>query len=152
MAFRKFPLAALLTIALLPPAALAALGGDVPSVQSDQSRLQAVRRATLSNGYTIHELTTANGLTVREYATVQGRIFAVSWQGPFMPDLQQLLGAYFPSFKLAVDERRAAGWRGPVSIRQDDLVVQSGGRMRAFSGRAWVPSLLPPQVAAEQIQ
>lgn len=139
-------------VALLPLTALAELGGDVGSVQADQNRLQAVRRATLSNGYTVHELTTENQITVREYASTQGKIFAVSWQGPFMPDLSQLLGSYFSTFKTVAAARRAAGARGPVALEQDDLVVQSGGHMRAYSGRAYVPSLLPPQVTIDEIQ
>lgn len=139
-------------LALTPFGAWAELGGDLGSVQTDQSRLQAVRRATLSNGYTVHELTTDNQITVREYASTQGKIFAVSWQGPFMPDLQQLLGTYFPTFKAAAAARRATGARGPVALEQDDLVVQSGGHMRAYSGRAYVPSLLPTHVSVDEIQ
>jgi hypothetical protein len=149
---RKYWSAVIALLALAPFAAWAELGGDLGSIQSDQSRLQAVRRATLNNGYTVHELTTDNQITVREYASTQGKIFAVSWQGPFMPDLQQLLGAYFPTFKAAAAARRAAGARGPVALEQDDLVVQSGGHMRAYSGRAYVPSLLPPQVSVDEIQ
>ncbi len=151
MTFTKLS-AGIALLALLPFSAHAELGGDVTSVQSDQSRLRAVRRATLSNGYTVHELQTDNGITIREYASTQGRIFAVSWQGPFMPDLQQLLGAYFPAFKTAAATRRASGLRGPVAVQQDDLIVQSGGHMRAFNGRAYIPSLIPPQVSIEEIQ
>lgn len=139
-------------LALMPFTALAELGGDAASVQTDQNRLQAVRRAMLSNGYTVHELQTDSGIIVREYASTAGKVFAVTWQGPFMPDLQQLLGSYFPAFKIAADARRAAGARGPVAIQQDDLVVQSAGHMRAYSGRAYVPSLIPPQVTIEEIQ
>jgi hypothetical protein len=139
-------------VAVLPLTAFAELGGNAASVQNDQSRLQAVRRATLSNGYTVHELTTANGIAVREYASTAGRIFAVTWRGPFLPDLQQLLGNYFPTFKTVAAARRAAGVRGPMAIEQDDLVVQSAGHMRAFNGRAYVPSLIPPQVSIDEIQ
>ncbi|MDB6061937.1 MAG: hypothetical protein JWM78_2040 [Verrucomicrobiaceae bacterium] len=138
--------------AFLPIAAFAELGGDVTSVQNDQNRLQAVRRATLSNGYTVHELQTDNGISVREYASTQGKIFAVTWEGPFLPDLQQLLGTYFPTFKAAAEAQRATGARGPLAVTQDDLVVQSGGHMRAYSGKAYVISLIPPQVAIADIQ
>lgn len=151
MAFRQVCFGVALA-ALLPVTAMAELGGDASSVQSDQSRLQALRRATPGNGYTVHELQTDNGITIREYAAGSGKIFAVSWRGPFMPDLQSLLGTYFPTFKTAVDARRAAGVRGPVAVESDDLVVESAGRMRAFNGRAWVPSLLPPQVSVDEIQ
>jgi len=141
------------TIAVLfPLRAAAELGGTASSLQNDQSRLRAMQRASPGNGYTVHELQTENGLTIREYVAGSGRIFAVTWSGPTLPDLPWLLGSYFPAFKDAAEMRRAAGIRGPVTIAQDDLVVQSGGRMRAFQGRAWVPSLLPPQVTIDEIQ
>ena len=138
--------------ALLPLPVLAELGGDAATVRADQIRLQAVQRATLSNGYNVHELQTESGIVIREYASTAGKIFAVTWQGPFMPDLSQLLGSYFPAFKTAATARRAAGVRGPVAVQQSDLVVQSAGHMRAYSGRAYVPSLIPPQVSIEEIQ
>jgi Protein of unknown function (DUF2844) len=139
-------------VALLPLAAAAELGGNVGSVQNEASRLRATQRTILGNGYTVHELQTDNGITIREYASSAGRIFAVAWSGPSLPDLTQLLGTYFPTFQHAARARRAAGLRGPVAVEQDDVVVQSGGRMRAYEGRAWVPSLLPPQVTIDEIQ
>lgn len=151
MAFKK-PCFGMALLALLPLTATAELGGDVASVQTDQSRLKAMRRATPSNGYTVHELSTDSGIQIREYASAAGKVFAVTWRGPFLPDLQQLLGAYFPAFKAAAQSHRDGGARGPVSVEQQDLIVQSGGRLRAFNGRAWVPSLLPPQVSIEEIQ
>jgi Protein of unknown function (DUF2844) len=141
-----------LLMTLLPLDAAAELGGQASAMAQEAVRFKAVRRATLGNGYTVHELQTDNGITIREYAATSGRIFAVSWNGPVLPDLTALLGGYFPAFKQAVDARRSAGLRGPVAIEQDDLVVHSGGRMRAFHGRAWVPSLLPPQVTIAELQ
>jgi Protein of unknown function (DUF2844) len=151
MTFR-IKLLGLTIAALLPLAAAAELGGNVGSMQNEASQLRATQRATLGNGYTVHELQTDNGITIREYASGAGKIFAISWSGPSLPDLTQLLGTYFPAFRQAARARHAAGIRGPVAIAQDDLVVQSGGRMRAYQGRAWVPSLLPPQVTIEEIQ
>lgn len=142
----------LLIAAMLPPAALAALGGNISSVATDTLQLRAQLRATSSNGYSVHALQTASGIHVREYISAQGKVFAVAWDGPNLPDLTQLLGDYFPAFRAAMSERRSRGIRGPVSLRQDDLVVESSGRMRAFIGRAYVPSLLPPQVSIDEIK
>ncbi len=143
-------LAALLVTAPLP--VMAALGGRVDSVATDKIQLRAQLRAAPSNGYSVHTLQTDSGITVREYVSAQGVVFAVAWKGPNLPDLTQLLGDYFPAFRSAMDERRARGIRGPVALRQNDLVVESNGHMRAFSGRAYVPSLLPPQVSIAEIQ
>jgi hypothetical protein len=141
------------TLLLLPLLANAELGGNAAAVQPNSSQLHATMHAAVSNGYTVHEILSEGGLRVREYANPAGRIFAVSWEGPVLPDLPQLLGAYFPTFKQAAIERRQAGVRGgPVAVAKDDLVVESGGRMRAYAGRAWVPSLLPPHITIDEIR
>ena len=152
MKIRLVLVGAIASAAMLALPARAELGGDATSVQNDQSQLHAVRRVTQSNGYTVHELQMAGGIVVHEYATAQGKVFAVTWLGPFIPNLQQLLGNYFPAFKVAAAARHAAGVRGPVMVKQDDLVVRSSGHMRAYNGRAYVPSLIPPQVSLEEIQ
>ena len=135
----------------MAPLTFAALGGDATSISRDQSHMRAQLRASPSNGYSMHELQTEAGVNVREYIA-GGKVFAVTWSGPALPDLQQLLGAYFPTFKQSMAERRSRGVRGPVAMHQNDLVVESRGNMRAFSGRAYVPSLLPPQVSIDEIQ
>ena len=143
-------LASLLIMGALPT--YAALGGDATSIAADKSHLRAQLRASPANGYSIHTLQTENGLSVREYVSSAGKVFAVAWSGPNMPDLSQLLGNYFPSFSSAMADRRARGIRGPVQLQQDDLIVESNGHMRSYFGRAYVPSLLPPQVTIEEIQ
>ena len=139
-------------IATLPLTAAASLGGNVDSITNDQTSTRAQMRAVPSNGYTIHELTTEGGITVREFASADGVVFAIAWHGPTIPDLEQLLGSYFPQFRSAMAQRHARGIRGPVALQQDDLVVESQGHMRDYSGRAYVPSLLPPQVTVAEIQ
>ncbi|HEY3700116.1 MAG TPA: DUF2844 domain-containing protein [Spongiibacteraceae bacterium] len=142
----------LISCLVLSPAVFAALGGDVHTITADQARMRAQLRAAASNGYTVHELQTAAGVAVREFVADNGKVFAIAWEGPNMPDLEQLLGAYFPEFNAAMSTRRKAGIRGPVALQHDDLIVESNGRMRSFFGRAYVPSLLPPQVTPDEIQ
>ena len=66
-----------------------------------------------------------------------------------MPDLRQVLGSYFDRYVEAAAQRKA---RGPVTIEQPGLVVQSSGHMRAFVGKAYIPEALPPGVSADSIQ
>jgi hypothetical protein len=74
-------------------------------------------------------------------------VFAVAWRGPVLPDLSDLLGNYFDTFKREIDQARATGRRGgPVNIQRADLVVQSNGRMRNFFGHAFAPTLIPAGV------
>lgn len=144
----------LIISASLSPSVFAALGGNVEPIANANSQAvaRAQSRTTPSNGYTVHESITETGTTVREYASPQGTVFAVAWSGPSLPDLQQFLGSYFPQFKNAMSERRSRGIRGPVMLQKDDLVVESRGHMRDFRGRAYAPSLLPPQVSIEEIE
>lgn len=147
----------LLTLSLLSPlSAYAALGGNADSTATSTNNPFVARKqqstTTPSNGYSIHQSVSESGITIREYASQQGIVFAVTWDGPSLPDLQQLLGNYFPQFHDAMIERRRRGIRGPVMLQQDNLVVESRGHLRTFRGRAYAPNLLPPQVSTEEIQ
>lgn len=141
------PAAGLLLLAL---PALAVLGGDAASVTNDQLRMRATLRSTQAQGYAVHELRDSAGNTVREFVSPRGKVFGVAWQGPFRPDFQQLLGAYFqPVSEAGKSHRRGAG---PLILEQPGLVFYSGGHMRDFFGKAYVPEMLPKGVTADAIQ
>jgi hypothetical protein len=133
--------------------AWASLGGDEASVQADQLHMQGTRTTKVAASYTVHEIQAASGTVVKEYLSPEGTVFAVAWQGPWLPDLRQLLGSYFEQYRTAVQSRSGARLaRKPVMIDQPGLVVQIGGHIRAFSGRAYLPEMLPTGVRAEDIQ
>ena len=98
----------------------------------------------------MHRLQLPSGISVKEYVSPAGMVFAVSWQGPDIPDLQQILGRYFETYVNALNSRD--GVSGPGTVALPGLVVQSAGHMRAFSGRAYVPLMLPQGVAEKEIQ
>jgi hypothetical protein len=102
----------------------------------------------------VRETTFGNGTVVREYLAADGSVFGIAWRGPQMPDLNDLLGSYFPQYVAGVKAVRAArgGGRGPVAVDQSSLVVRSGGHMGAFSGQAWLPPALPAGVSGSDIQ
>jgi hypothetical protein len=139
----------LLLLASFP--AIAELGGDATPVVADQATGKvAIRRAVPERSYTVQDIHGADGTTIREYVSPDGKVFAVSWQGPVMPDLEQLFGAHFKSYR---DEARTRhSGRGPLRIDHGDLVVESSGHMRAFRGRAYLPQQLPAGVAADEIR
>lgn len=142
-------LGAVALILALSSSGLAELGGDVSTIQADQARMKGALRLSRTSSYDVHEVQTPSGVTVREYVSPAGKVFAVSWQGPWMPDLQQLLGPYFADYTAAQNHRQS---RGPLLIHQPNLVVHSSGHMRSFIGRAYIPDLLPPGVHPEDIQ
>jgi Protein of unknown function (DUF2844) len=138
-----------LTVAVATPA-LAALGGDSTTVQADVARMKGALRVTSSTGVTVHEITTSYGTVVREYITPGDKVFAISWRGPVNPDLRQMLGDYYTQYEQAASLPHPGGHRH-LAIEQPGLVVQVNGRMRAFEGRAWVPSLVPQNFSVGDI-
>jgi hypothetical protein len=142
--------ACLLAALWLPGAAQAALGQGAASVDGDLVRMQAQRRVLQAASYTVHELTLAGGTVVREYLAANQQVFAVSWSGPSIPDLQPLLGAHYARYQAAAQAMGRS--RAGVAVQDPDLVVRVNGHARAFHGVAYLPSLLPPGFDAGQIQ
>lgn len=130
-----------LTLLVVALPALAELGGTVDTVQADQERMKGTRRVTAAAGYEMHEIQAGSGNTLREFVSPAGRVFGVAWQGPFMPDMRQVLGTYYQNYSQALQAKRAR--RAPIVIHEPDLVIESGGHMRSFRGRAYVPQLAP---------
>ena len=146
-------MAAALIIGAAPTPAWASLGGDTASVQADQIHLQGRRTMRVAESYTVHEIQGTSGTVVREYVSSDGKVFGIAWQGPWIPDMRQLLGSYFDQYARANQAKTGARIRrAPVLINEPGLVVQIGGHPRAFAGRAYVPGMLPSGVRAESIQ
>ncbi|MBB5192866.1 hypothetical protein HNQ50_003620 [Silvimonas terrae] len=138
----------------VPCLAHAVLGGAPTSASTAQSKFKASVKAGASvssnAAFTVNTLETSQGTTITEYIGTDGNVFAVSWQGPQLPDLNALLGSYFPQL-VSNNTTRHAG-HTPNLVNNSDLVVQSGGRPLAYRGRAWVPAMLPAGVTTDQIQ
>ncbi|HVO62319.1 MAG TPA: DUF2844 domain-containing protein [Terriglobales bacterium] len=136
---------------LFATAAWATLGRDAISVKDDGAHMRAALRVSRNDtSYSVHELTTPTGTVVREYVSPTGKVFGVAWRGPYLPDFRQILGDYFAPVMQAPRNQRQG--RGPLEVRQPNVVFQSGGHMRAFFGRAYVPDMLPKGVTADVIQ
>lgn len=101
--------------------------------------------------YTVRANTLASGTLVKEYVGQNGAVFAVSWSGPFLPDLKELLGEHF-SVLTAESARLPKAGRGQILVSRPDLSIESTGHMRAYSGRAWIHSMLPAGVQPEDIK
>jgi hypothetical protein len=151
--FRTSWVSVVLLLLALPLPALAALGGDVASVHEDQAQMKGSLKSTQATGYTVHEIKASAGAVVKEYISPAGKVFAITWHGPFVPNMQQLLGSYYQQFAdAAAAQREAHTRRRTLNIQQSDLVVQNGGHMRSYFGKAYVPTLLPQGVSADEIQ
>lgn len=132
---------ALTALAAAAPAG-ATLGEPLASVASTRSALRAVSIKTAQRaGYRVHESTLASGTVVREYTDASGLVFAVSWQGPFQPNLKALLGSHFQRLQAA--GRQPHPDRRRLAVREPGLVIESAGRMRALRGLAYLPEQTP---------
>jgi hypothetical protein len=130
----------------LPLAAQSALGDAQGALEAERLQLRASAQTVPGPVYSVMELQTALGVTIREFLRADGTVFAVSWIGPFKPDLRQLLGRYFAAFENAPRADRAHRSRTHSHITLPEVVVYSDGRPRAFAGLAYVPALLPTGV------
>ncbi|MEI7516633.1 MAG: DUF2844 domain-containing protein [Betaproteobacteria bacterium] len=102
--------------------------------------------------FTVYSVQLETGTVVQEYVNASGTVFAVAWRGPVLPDLGELLGAYFTSFKAQAELQRASGSRQAVlGVDADGLVVRSGGRMRNFFGSAYATGLVPAGLRIQDV-
>ena len=147
--YTTMALLALASLTLSMPAR-ATLGGAIESVERDRSHLKAQARSQAGPGYTVHAMTAASGTAIREYAAPDGQVFAVTWSGPAMPDLRQLLGSYFSTYASDTTARRSG--HSHRLVDRPELVVRSSGHQRSFSGKAYVPSMVPTGVAIDDLQ
>ena len=129
--------------------AWATLGGDAASVGTGQAHLLASVRVQKAETYTLHELVSKTGTKIHEYLGHDGKVFAVSWQGPFRPNLRQLLGVYYQTYLNAPRSRLA---HGATNIQVPGLVINMSGHQRAFYGRAYIPDRVPQGLSTDDIR
>ncbi len=132
--------------------ARAALGGDAVSVAADEAHLHGNATAELRQQYDVQEITNDAGMRVREFLDRAGNVFAVSWSGPVLPDLQRLLGAYFTQYTAALAALSHPGLHRSVRVSTPEFVAESAGHLRAYAGRAYLPALVPAGVFAAELR
>lgn len=136
-----------LALALTSPGAHAVLGETMTLPSAARAQAAAAPRTALPSGVQVIERASGDGGAIREYVSAQGVVFAVAWNTRFKPRLDTLLGRYHAGYAAAASQALArpgrAGIQRQATLRADDLVVQSHGFLNSFTGRAWVPSLLP---------
>lgn len=132
----------------------AALGATAASVEADRVSMKGQVQARSEAGYSVQEITTASGTLVREFVSPAGVVFAVSWNGPAMPNLQQALGTYFAELQSAVQTQRsqhARSGHNHLDVREPNLVLHAVGHMRQYFGMAYVPSLMPQNLSVSDL-
>ena len=122
--------------------------GDTASPATLPAPVAASR--TLAGGAArIESYFDASGTRYNAYiAASNGQIFAYTWQGPTPPNLDALLGRYAAAWRSGAAALHATGRDGLHAARVDTptVVVETGGHMRSYVGRAWLPAALPAGV------
>lgn len=131
--------------------AFAGLGGDATSVDADRVSVKGtVRVSNASAAFAVHAITSASGLVIHEYLGADGKVFAVAWSGPGVPNFDQILGSYYTLVQQAAS--RPNYNHHHLSVVTPQVVFHSSGHLRTFSGRAWAPALLPQNFSAANIK
>ena len=131
--------------------ALAALGGDAASVQSDGLAMKSAVRVSAGSGFAVHEIASASGTVLREFVGADGKVFALSWHGLVNPDLRQVLGTYYARYEQGAATTLHSNHRQLI-ITLPDFMFENTGRQRAFAGRAWVPAMMPANFSTNDIK
>jgi hypothetical protein len=132
--------------------ASASLGGDVQSVSLDAAELHGNVNSISLQQYDVQEITGESGLRMREFLTRDGVVFAVTWAGPVMPNLQHLLAARFTNYATGLARIAHRGLQRSVRVALPELVVESSGHLRAYSGRAYLPALIPMGISTADLR
>jgi hypothetical protein len=139
--------------ACLPGASVyAALGGNRADIATEAAELPGTVLSEPRPAYDLLEIITDTGIRVREYVNRGGIVFAVSWQAPVQPDLRRLLGAYFGTYAEALAALDHPGLHRSIRIMSPNLQVESGGHLRAYSGRAFLPGMIPAGVPVTELR
>ena len=127
----------------------AALGGAPEQFDAPSTAVPSASAAGTS--YLRRDTILATGTQVSEYVSDSGVVFAVTWDGPLLPDLKALLGKYFDTMVAESAKAPRAG-RPRIAVNLPEVVINSGGHMRAFEGSAWLPAELPAGFSVDDLR
>jgi hypothetical protein len=145
----------LLTLSLITANVFAHDGLGNQMTNQSNSKLNGLmvvsKKASLNNTYNITTTTESTGTVIKEYTDLNGKIFAITWSGQVIPNLEELLGSYFSEYKNPKNFVSHSG-HSNLMVSNGDMVVQSRGHLRAFFGTAYLKSAIPSGVDINEIQ
>jgi hypothetical protein len=148
---RVFRLWSIAVLMLLSGAAQAGLGSPAARLQQDRVQLGAAStQITHLGAYDKHAMVTSNGVGVRAYSGRDGRVFAVTFNGPAMPDLKVLLGDRFGEYAAAVHPSPTT--HKVYTHSSSTLELSIVKLPRGFTGSAYVPGAVPTGVDPHNLQ
>jgi hypothetical protein len=138
-----------LSILLLacPIFAQAELGGNLASITQEEKIFGSSLTSSPQANYIIYTQSISPDLVIKQYMSNSGNIFGVSWRGSTLPNYEVLLGNYYSNY-LSAHQRNPRS----VFLRDANLVLESGGMMGGYIGRAYLPKQLPVGMTPTSIQ
>lgn len=129
----------------------AGLGETASSVSRDQLSLKgSTIQVTSQDKFSRYEFTTPSGVRIREFVSASGKVFAVAWLGPDMPDLSVLLAGFHKDYLEAAEKPRIN--QRALIVNNERLVLHINALPRGFMGGAHLPSELPADVLPQQLR
>ena len=129
----------------------AELGTDKTEPIKAELKFKHVQIRNIEGAYSVQEITLESGTMVKEYINASGKVFGISWIGPFKPDLRLFLGD--PALtRLHLEKTGKVLDHHHANVNSSDLVIISKGMGRSFAGKAFAPQLAPANVGIDQIQ
>lgn len=129
----------------------ASLGNTYVNKSTTNSGAQATRllasSINMNTNYSTHTDTNEAGVSITQYVDNNNKVFAVTWSGATMPNLEEILGQYFQEY---VTSNQVKGLHSN-SVGTTDLVVKNSGHVRAFKGVAYLKSMLPANFNVQDI-
>ncbi len=131
-----------------PDVAVATLGKAEEQIEQDRVAMHlATTRTELIHGYRCTTLFSRD-LGLKEYTNPATKVvFGVAWSGSRMPDLLELLG-FDPQKIQGKAIYRSLRY---TRIQTDSVLVEMGGRMGAYGGRAIRIDLMPRGVQTSEV-
>lgn len=131
----------------------AELNGSLSSIDVDRNYVAGTLNTRVRFGCAVSEIKDRNGTLVREYVSPAGRVFAIAWEGHFVPEMEHFLGPLFEEYSKALRAEHAVhGWREPLLIHTPALVFEAGGHMGWYYGRSYVGSQVPNGFPIDEIR
>ena len=154
----RFKLITIIIVSCLPRLALATLGENTASIVQDNQvlnnnllktsqaqRISYYKAPQLQHlaKYDISTMITSDGVVVKQFIR-DGKVFAISWHGPRIPNLRQLYGVYFKDFIASTTINRGMHQRRVDGL---DFTATVSGISGKLVGQALLKSQLPPSLA-----
>jgi hypothetical protein len=91
-------------------------------------------------------------VTIKEFIDSTGIIYAIRWDGPRPPDLNSLLGQFFPEYKVAIVSTPFRVPHRRLMADSDNLHISQFGRPGNLSGIVYLKNRLPANIHPDDLK